>query len=82
MQRLHQDDLTGHLLDTNAGFSVTKLPVIAVENETWIIRNRILGITQTITRKQGELLHTMRENAQIVAEIKESMGEYAFVAQY
>lgn len=82
MQRLHQDDLTGHLLDTNAGFSVTKLPVIAVENETWIIRNRIFGITQTITRKQGELLHPMRENAQIVAEIKEFMGEYAFVAQY
>lgn len=82
MQRLHQDDLTGHLLDTNAGFKVIKLPVIATEDETWIIKNRIFGTMQTITRQQGELLHPARENVQIVAEIKESMGEYAFVAQY
>lgn len=82
MQRLHQDDLTGHLLDTNAGFKVVKLPVIATEDETWIIKNRIFGITQTIIRQQGELLHPVREDTQIVAEIKEAMGEYAFVAQY
>lgn len=82
MQRLPQDDLTGHLLDTNSGFNVIKLPVIATEDETWIIKNRIFSITQTIIREQGELLHPVRENTKIVAEIKESMGEYAFVAQY
>lgn len=82
MQRLHQDDLSGHLLDAGNQFKVIKLPVIATEDESWIVKNRISGKTRVITRAKGELLHSERENMDVVMGIKNSMGEYAFVAQY
>lgn len=82
MQRLHQDDLSGHLLDSGNQFKVIKLPVIATEDESWIVKNRISGKTRVITRTKGELLHPERENMDVVMGIKNSMGEYAFVAQY
>lgn len=82
MQRLHQDDLSGHLLDSGNQFKVIKLPVIATEDETWVVKNRISGKTRVITRTKGELLHSERENMDVVMGIKNSMGEYAFVAQY
>lgn len=82
MQRLHQDDLSGHLLDAGNQFKVIKLPVIATDDESWIVKNRISGKTRVITRAKGELLHSERENMDVVMGIKNSMGEYAFVAQY
>ena len=82
MQRLHQDDLSGHLLDSGNQFKVIKLPVIATEDENWIVKNRISGKTRVITRAKGELLHPEREDMDVVMGIKNSMGEYAFVAQY
>ena len=82
MQRLHQDDLSGHLLDSGNQFKVIKLPVIATEDESWIVKNRISGKTRVITRAKGELLHPEREDMDVVMGIKNSMGEYAFVAQY
>lgn len=82
MQRLHQDDLSGHLLDSGNQFKVIKLPVIATEDENWIVKNRISGKTRVITRAKGELLHPEREDMDVVMGIKNSMGEYAFAAQY
>lgn len=82
MQRLHQDDLSGHLLDSGNQFKVIKLPVIATEDESWIVKNRISGKTRVITRAKGEVLHPEREDMDVVMGIKNSMGEYAFVAQY
>lgn len=82
MQRLHQDDLAGHLLDSGNQFKVIKLPVIATEDESWVVKNRISGKTRVITRAKGELLHPDREDMDVVMGIKNSMGEYAFAAQY
>lgn len=82
MQRLHQDDLSGHLLDSGNQFKVIKLPVIATEDESWIVKNRISGKSRVITRAKGELLHPEREDMDVVMGIKNSMGEYAFAAQY
>lgn len=82
MQRLHQDDLSGHLLGLGDQFKVIKLPVIATMDENWAVKNRISGKTRMITRAKGELLHPERENMDVVMGIKNSMGEYAFVAQY
>lgn len=82
MQRLHQDDLSGHLLDSGNQFKVIKLPVIATEDESWVVKNRISGKTRVITRVKGELLHPEREDMDVVMGIKNSMGEYAFAAQY
>ena len=81
-QRLHQDDLSGHLLGLGDQFKVIKLPVIATMDENWAVKNRISGKTRMITRAKGELLHPERENMDVVIGIKNSMGEYAFVAQY
>lgn len=82
MQRLHQDDLTGHLLELGEQFKVIKLPVIATVDESWVVKNRISGKTRVITRAKGELLHPDRENMDVVMGIKNSMGENAFAAQY
>lgn len=82
MQRLHQDDLTGHLLELGEQFNIIKLPIIATEDENWMVKNRISGKVRVITRAKGELLHPERENMDIVTSIKNSMGENAFVAQY
>lgn len=82
MQRLYQDDLSGHLLGLGDQFKVIKLPVIATMDENWAVKNRISGKTRMITRAKGELLHPERENMDVVMGIKNSMGEYAFVAQY
>ena len=82
MQRLHQDDLTGHLLELGEQFNIIKLPIIATEDENWMVKNRISGKVRVITRAKGELLHPERENMDVVTSIKNSMGENAFVAQY
>ena len=82
MQRLHQDDLTGRLLELGEQFNIIKLSIIATEDENWMVKNRISGKVRVITRAKGELLHTERENMDVVTSIKNSMGENAFVAQY
>ncbi len=83
MQRLHQDDLTGFLTENeNSEFRLVKLPVIATHDESWTVKNRILGTERTFIRACGELLHSARENMDVVMGIKNSMGEHAFVAQY
>jgi predicted phage terminase large subunit-like protein len=82
MQRLHQDDLTGHLLESDAKFGLVKLPVIAIENETWPVKNRIYGTIRTLIRNKDELLHPDRENLDTILDLKGSLGEYAFAGQY
>jgi predicted phage terminase large subunit-like protein len=82
MQRLHQNDLTGYLLDSKVGFVNICLPVIAQEKETWVINNRIMGTTRTFVREIGSLLHSNRENMDVIAELRKSMGEIAFAGQY
>ena len=53
MQRLHEDDLTGHVLESG-GWKVLRFPAIAEEDETHVIRS--LGKTRTFLRKAGEAL--------------------------
>ncbi|MCL2673669.1 MAG: terminase, partial [Alphaproteobacteria bacterium] len=53
MQRLHQNDLTGHLLASNANFKLIRLPAIAEEDENWQITSRITGKPRIITRAKG-----------------------------
>ncbi len=82
MQRLHQDDLTGFLLESNIGFKLIKLPTIATEDETWKWEDRIFNIQKSFVRMRGELLHPVRENMDMVNEIKDIQGEYLFEAQH
>ena len=76
MQRLHPDDLVGHLLEQD-GWRHLNLPAVA-EEET-IVR---LGPTRSIRRKVGDLLHPERESQTALDELKTSMGSMEFSAQY
>ena len=76
MQRLHPDDLVGHLLEQQ-GWRHLNLPAIA-EEET-IIR---LSPTRSFRRRIGDLLHPERESQTALDELKASMGSMEFSAQY
>ncbi len=76
MQRLHLDDLVGHLLE-QGGWAHLNLPAIA-EDES-IVR---LGPNRSHRRGIGDLLHPERESAVALDELKTSMGSMEFSAQY
>ena len=77
MQRIHVDDLVGHLLEKDAGFETLNLPAIAQSTTTYD-----LGDGRTHTRERGDLLHPAHEPAEVLREIKNSMGPMLFSAQY
>ena len=82
MQRLHENDMTGFLLESDKKFKLIKLPVIAEEDETWILKNQFTQTTRTIERHPGDLLHPQRENLETIKELQDSLGEFAFAGQY
>jgi predicted phage terminase large subunit-like protein len=76
MQRVHENDLVGYLLE-QGGFEVLNLPAIAQRSETFD-----LGEGRTYPRQKGELLHPDHEPADALIELKRTMGPIAFSAQY
>ena len=81
MQRLHLDDLCGHILNRSPDIRHIKIPAIATEDEIWKIKTP-LGGYKTIIRQKGEALHPEREDLEILQDIKLNSGEYHFCAQY
>jgi len=79
MQRLHQDDLVGHVLERGE-WDVLNFPAIAEEDEHHVIET-IFG-TRTVTRKAGEALHPGRESLESLRRTRENIGEYNFQSQY
>lgn len=79
MQRLHEDDLIGHLME-QGGWELLSFPAIAEEDEVHHIET-ILG-PYTCRRAIGEALHPDRESLIRLEEAKMSMGSYNFAAQY
>jgi hypothetical protein len=80
MQRLHEDDLVGHVLAQQGDWHVLKFPAIAQEDETHVVhtpRGR-----KIFMRKAGEALHPSRESLGTLATIREIQGEYNFAGQY
>ena len=75
MQRLHAEDLTGHLLK-KGGWTHLSLPAVA-ETKTVLDFGRVKK-----TREQGDLLHPAREGHAAIERIKRDMGSYAFAGQY
>jgi predicted phage terminase large subunit-like protein len=75
-QRLHVDDLVGHLLE-QGGWTELSLPAIA-EVEQVVP----LGPERFHYRKVGELLHPEREPRWALEKLKHSMGSVDFAAQY
>jgi predicted phage terminase large subunit-like protein len=80
MQRLHEDDLVGHVLSQNGSWKVLRFPAIAEENESYVT-DTVLG-RRRFERRAGEALHPERESLEILRDIREIQGEYNFAGQY
>ena len=76
MQRLHNDDLVGHLL-TDPDWRRLNLPAIAVKDE-----DIALGNGRFHTRRAGDALHPSREPHAVLEGIKRKLGSFAFQSQY
>jgi predicted phage terminase large subunit-like protein len=76
MQRLHQDDLAGHLRE-QGGWDCLDLSAIALDDETIP-----LGHGRMRLRLAGDILHPERESRAALEEIKAEIGSDAFSAQY
>jgi predicted phage terminase large subunit-like protein len=79
MQRLHKDDLVGHVRATEP-WKVIRFPAIAEEDETHMIQTPY-G-TRRFVRRAGEALHPDREPLEVLNRLREALGEYNFSGQY
>jgi predicted phage terminase large subunit-like protein len=80
MQRLHLDDLVGHVLPKE-DWEVVSLPAIAEEAESWEYQDVFLGTVQH-RRAPGDVLHPAHEPLPSLLNTRNNIGEYAFSAQY
>ena len=80
MQRLHEDDLVGHVLSQSDKWKVLRFPAIAEEDETYTIQT-LFG-RRCFHRKTGEALHPDREPLEVLQSIRETQGAYNFAGQY
>src|SRR5216683_798894 len=79
MQRLHEDDLVGHVLEQEP-WEVVRFPAIAEADEVHEIQT-IWG-PQCFRRRHGEALHPEREPLDTLERIRRTVGEYNFAGQY
>lgn len=79
MQRLHQDDLVGHVLEQEK-WDILSLPAIAEQDEEHLIASP-LG-NYSYCRRVGEALHSERESLAALAVMRQTMGQYDFASQY
>ena len=79
MQRLHQDDLVGHVM-AQENWEVLSFPAIAEEDEIYVIDSP-LG-RRRWQRKMGEALQPERESLVTLAQMRQTIGEYNFASQY
>lgn len=78
MQRLHEQDLTGHLLE-RGGWEHLNIPAIAEGGKT-IIHFPISK--KEVIREEGDLLWPEREGQTEIEKAKAELGEYGFAGQY
>ena len=79
MQRLHEDDLVGHVL-RREDWDVLSFPAIAETDERHVV-DAPFG-HKAFERRAGEALHPERESLETLARIRASLGEYNFAGQY
>lgn len=78
MQRLHEDDLVGHVL-AKEEWEVVSLPAIATEAQTYQLSD---DPEDVYVRPAGEVLHEEREPRDILEGIRRVQGSLLFSAQY
>jgi predicted phage terminase large subunit-like protein len=79
MQRLHEDDLTGHVLE-HGSWEHVRFPAIAEEDEEHHYRTP--SGPMVFRRRKGDLLLPEREPQHILDAQKRAMGSYDFAGQY
>jgi predicted phage terminase large subunit-like protein len=79
MQRLHEDDLVGHVL-RQEHWEVVNFPAIAETDES----HQVATIYGQFNHKRaiGDVLHPDRESREILHALQRTMGEYNFAGQY
>src|SRR5262249_11726955 len=77
MQRLHDSDLTGHVLSQEPnGWTHLKLPAEFEENMRWEVNGH------AYEKAAGELLWPGRFSHEVLAGLKTGMGSWSFAGQY
>ena len=79
MQRLHEDDLIGHVT-AKGGWELLSFPAIAEADVSYAI-DTAYG-PRNFTRAAGEVLHPTRESKETLDRLRAQMGSAAFLAQY
>ena len=78
MQRLHERDLTGHILSEDLGYEHLCLPAIAEERT--VVTFPISG--KEIIREPGDVLNEGRFDMDTLSDLKKSMGSAQFAGQF
>lgn len=76
MQRVHENDLTGYLLENPDIWKHIRMPQIATEDEEWDIGTKIFR------RKEGVLLNSNQITMETISQLQDSMGTYVWSGQY
>ena len=79
IQRLHEDDLVGHVLK-NEGWRTLRFPAIAEQDECHLIQTPYGP--REFRRTTGEALHSAREPVAVLEQLRHMLGEYNFAGQY
>lgn len=77
MQRLHENDISGHCLESG-GYTHLCLP--SIEEVDRKIYFPISG--KNLTRQEGQVLWENHQSLDILNDLKKRMGSYAFAGQY
>jgi predicted phage terminase large subunit-like protein len=79
MQRLHENDATGHMIKKQIpGLVHLKLATEAATDERWVFPRS----GRVVERKKGELLHPERLGPEEVAIAKIELGSYGYAGQH
>ncbi|ADH91575.1 phage uncharacterized protein [Ancylobacter novellus DSM 506] len=78
MQRLHEDDLVGHVL-RKEGWEVVSLPAIATEAGSFALGS---DPRDKYVRRIGEVLDANREPLEVLEALRRTQGSLIFSAQY
>jgi predicted phage terminase large subunit-like protein len=82
MQRLHENDLTGHFVDKEPNCVHIQLSVIAEGYENWLLTPQSSKSPRYKERQKGDLLHPEREDQETLDKLRFNLGERAFASQY
>ena len=76
MQRIHEDDLVGHVLEKGDDWVHLNIPAIAPADEEYDLGYR------TFMRFEGDPIHEERESLETLEGVRRNLGTYHFMAQY